>query len=134
MENLSRQSFFKRNKAKILPGLVMLFMLFLFLNINGLSYQVSEGGKELGRLRETIWQQQLQLDTLKQEMSSLSLNNISVQQKTNSLDKQILEQKQEQESYQNDQAYKQKSYQSCIDLWTATDGGYIKPEHEQLCR
>ncbi len=134
MENLLRQSFFKKNKARIAWSLTGLFAVWIFLDVAGISYEVSEGRKELRRLEESIWKQQSQLDSLRQEIDSLSLSNTSVQQKTNILNKQIFEQKQEQESYQNDQAYKQKSYQSCVDLWTATDGGYIKPEHEQLCR
>ena len=100
----------------------------------GISDQQAMTSSQLKSIKQGIDNQSTKIDSLQTQAEELQKDNLSAQQKATSLNTQILQQQQAQQDYQSDQAYKLKSYQSCVDLWTATDGGYIKPEHKQLCR
>jgi len=103
---------------------------------NGLEDDSSQSlnSGQLESLQQGVNDQSTKIDSLQTQTEDLQKNNLSAQQKATSLNTQIIQQQQAQQDYQADQEYKLKSYQSCVDLWTATDGGYIKPEHKQLCR
>jgi len=100
----------------------------------GLNNQKSLSSKQLKTIQQGIDDQSTKMDSLQTQTEDLQKENISAQQKATSLDTQILQQQQVQQDYQDEQEYELKSYQSCVDMWTATDGGNIKSEHERLCR
>lgn len=101
---------------------------------HGISDQQAMTSSQLKSIEQGINDQSTKIDSLRTQAEDLRKDSLSAQQKATSLNNQIIQQQQAQQDYQNDQEYKLKSYQSCVDMWTATDGGYIKPEHKQLCR